>query len=195
MQEGKKRLVVSALCAFLVLSIALPCVLSQEDSANTSVPVVKKTFKGSVTIKSGTPNDYNFRIVSGLPVIEIAPGKTGRFRLYARKNPEGEPLHNIKISITNTEFQATIENPVIQELRNEGMAVLYVDVTLPSDIMEGDYKLMFKVEADEFPESVYQPVPDIIIRAKKPNIVPRIFLITGIIAVLSILIWRKLHVK
>lgn len=195
--SGKKRVMILALAIMLVISLVVPYAFSQDNNNNTnsSQPAAKKKFKGSVTIKSGTPNDYNFRIVAGLPVIDVAPGRATRFKLYARKNPEGEPLHNVRIKITNTEFQATIDNPVIEELRNEEMAVLYVSVVFPPDAMHGDYILNIEAESDEFPSSVYTPAPPIIIRLRNKAIAPRILLIAGIALLLSLLLWRKFSVK
>jgi len=161
--------------------------------ADNQTPV--KKFKGSANIRTGSPQDHNFRIVSGYPIFKMSPGQTETFKIYARKNPEGEPLTNVRINITDTELPVVLDNGHLSTLKNEEMAVLYMHVTAPQNIPYNDYTIKFTVESNEFPNTVYEPKPDIIVRVTKPDYAQKFIMVAVILTIISIVIWKKLHVK
>jgi uncharacterized membrane protein len=192
-KQGKKRVFVYIVGLILFILLIISAFVSAQDVQSNQT--VKKKFIGSVTIKSGTPNDYTFRIVSGYPVFEISPGQKKTFILYTRKSPEGNPLHNVNVEVTNTEFPVKIENPLLPTLLNNEMGVLDMAVDMPSDAQYGDYVIKFMVESDEFPRTEFAPKPDIIVRVKKPSYVRNGLLVAGIIILISLSVWRGLRRK
>jgi len=179
-----KRGVVFFMLVLLAVSVA-----AQENVTK------KKRFIGTATIKSGAPQDYTFKIASGIPIFRVASGESIDIKLYTRKSPEGEYLNNVVIEPLNEDIQVELHNGQLSTLNNNQMPVLELTITAPSELPQGDYVLKFNVESDEFPATVYEPKPDIIIRVSSPRYLRNSLLAVGIVSILGLVTWRRFHQK
>jgi len=143
MDVVEKRLVI-----FITLIILMSIMISAQD--NTTGNTTKKKFTAAVNIQEGSHSDYNLRIETAKQYILVEPGKEGSFKLFLTKNPEGEYLHDLKVEILNNEFETRINNPYIEEFKNEELHVMDVIIIPPEELAPDDYRLLINVSGREF---------------------------------------------
>ncbi len=113
----------------------------------------------NLSVKIYTPQDFSdiwLGVSTGGYKIIAEKGTDYTFEIFVKNGMNNRSLHNVFFSQKDFPFEVNSITPkVFEDIKPMEIKRAWVNVSIPENATEGDYKIKFDIESDEFPKGIF----------------------------------------